>query len=148
MVESQQPLNTDELNLRPPLEGRQPFDATLKRVLAMLMAKSDSDLKFLKCSPTGVLAVCSNALADIFHVTAVGAAYEYVGDDEPCSEVIVIAYPTNAGLVWVRRDTIATVDNAFPLDALDQITLTLTNLNQLRLMIATNGEKAIVLYTR
>lgn len=147
-MEFNSPLNTPDVSLRPPLEGRQPFDAELKRTLAMCMGKNDSDMRLLRCSPSGVLTVSSNTLQDVFHVAAGSTAYEYQGDDIPCSEVMIMGHPDNTGRVWVRRDTTAGASNAWPLEKKESITITLNNLKELRLMIAVENEIAIVAYTR
>ena len=147
-MEFNSPLNTPDVSLRPPLEGRQPFDAELKRTLAMIMGKSDSDLRLLRCSPSGVLTVSSNTLQDIVHITATSGNFEYQGDDIPCSEVMIMAHPDNTGRIWVRRDSTAAVTNAWPLEKKESLTITLSNLSQLRLLIATNAEIAIIAYTR
>lgn len=148
MVEFQTPLNTPDIGIRPPLEGRQPFDVELKRTIAMIAGKSDSDMRLLKCSPSGVLTVCSNILQDIVHITGVGANYAYVGDAQQVSEVMIMGHPSNAALIWVTRDKVATVDNGWPLAKNDVLTLSLTNLSDLNILIVGAGEKAIIAYTR
>lgn len=148
MTELNSPISMPDISITPPLAGRQPFDADLKRTLAMLMGKCDSDMRLLRCSPSGVLTVSSNTLEDIFHVTATSAGFEYQGDDIPCSEVMIMAHPDNTGRVWVRRDTTAAVTNAWPLEKKESITITLSNLSQLRLLIANINEIAIIAHTR
>jgi len=148
MPEIKTPLTTPDIITKPPLDGKQQISTDIQQSLALLCGHFDSVRKMLTCLPSGVLCVASNVLADIFHVTATGDNFAYQGSDIPCSEVIIVGYPTNTGLVWVSRDTAAATTNAYPLDSLDHLKITLTNLNQLRLLIAKNTEKAIVLYTR
>lgn len=148
MLEIKTPLITPDITTKPPLDGKQQLSTEIQQSLALLCGHCDSMRKLLTCLPSGVLCVASNVLQDIIHVTATGTNFAYRGEDIPCSEVIVCAYPTNTGLVWVRRDTAAAITNAYPLDSLDHLKITLTNLNQLRLLVAVNGEKAIILYTR
>jgi len=148
MPEIKTPLITPDITTKPPLDGKQQISADIQQSLALLCGHFDSVRKMLTCLPSGVLCVASNVLADVIHVTATGTNFAYQGEDIPCSEVIIVGYPTNTGLVWVRRDTAAAITNAYPLDSLDHLKITLTNLNHLRLLIAVSGEKAIILYTR
>jgi len=147
MTEVKNPLNSTLIAGVIPLNGKSTVTPELQQVIALLAGLTNGQRKVLTCLPSGVLTVASNVLADIIHITATGTNFVYQGNDIPCSEVIIVAYPTNTGLVWFRRDTEATVNNAYPLDSLDHIKITLTNLKQLQLLIAVNGEKAIILYT-
>jgi hypothetical protein len=61
---------------------------------------------------------------------------------------MIMGHPDNTGRVWVECDTAALTTNGWPLAKGEWFVATLTNLNQLRLLIATTTEKAIIAYTR
>jgi len=120
----------------------------LTQTLALLTASDDIQRRVLKASESGVLNVCSARIQDIVHVTAVGDNDTWHGDNLKTTEVIVYGHPSNTGLVWVRTDKTATVNNAFPVAANTGISIPIDNLKNVHLLIEANGEKAIVLYTR
>lgn len=147
MGNSDTPVKMPELNLIPETERGIELDAGMKQVLAVLTAYCREERVVLKASPSGVLFTASSPLGDIFHVPASTGNFAYQGKNIACSEVLVMAYPTNASKIWVRTKTIATVDNAWPLDAYDVFSFTITNLNMLHILIVGNGEKAIIAYS-
>jgi len=141
------PMNIPELNLMPEPVGGIQLSDDMQQVLAMLTGYWHNKRVLLKATPSGVLFVTSPQLKDIIHVAATSGSFAYQGSNIECSEVLVLAHPDNTGRVWVRTNTAAAVTNALPLDKGDSIVLGITNLNMLRLLIVTNGEKAIVAYS-
>ena len=137
-----------DLPIDPSLPGQLPISEMVQQVLAMLVGSTQDATQFLKVSPSGILSVSSSRLKDIVHFTGVGANDTQQGPNVPCTEVLVMGHPLNTGTIWVRSDKIATVNNAWPLDKKEAISIVLDNLNQLQLLIETGGEKAIVAYTR
>lgn len=141
------PLTIPELDLKPEPTGGIQLSEDMQQVLSLLTAFWRNKRILLKATPSGVLFVTSPQIKDIFHVTATSGNFAYQGENIECSEVMVIGHLDNTGRVWVRTDVAATVNNAVPLDKGDTFVLGITNLNMLRLLIVTNGEKAIIAYT-
>lgn len=141
------PLTIPELNLTPEPSGAIKLSDDMQQTLSLLVGFWLNKRVVLKASPSGILFVTCPQIKDIFHVTATGANYTYQGDNTPCSEILVMGHPDNTGKVWVKPHATATVNNALPLAAGDVFGLSVTNLNMLNLLIETNGEKAIVVYT-
>lgn len=141
------PIAVPELNLMPEQQGGVQLTDDMQQTLALLTAFFLNKRVVLKASATGMLYVTSPPMKDVLHVTATGAAYTYQGDAIPCSECLVMGHPDNTGRVWVKPNATATVNNAIPLDKGDTVLVSITNLNQLNLLIATNGEKAIIVYS-
>ena len=141
------PMPCPELDLRPEPTGGIELTESMQQVLAALTGFWHNRRLLLKASPSGVLFVCSPQVKDIFHVTATAGNYTYQGDNVECSEVLIMGHPSNTGKVWVKPHGTATDANGWPLDKGDALTLGITNLNMLNLLIVTNGEKAIIVYT-
>jgi len=148
MPDINKPMDVPELKLAPPITGKLRLSEDMQQTLALLLGYGDNKRIMLRASESGILAVASRRIADIVHYTGVGANDEQVGGDIPCTEVIVTGHPDNIDLVWVRPDKTATTSNAWPLWAGDVVTFTLDKLNQLNMLIAGDGEKVIVGYTR
>jgi len=141
------PVKMPELNLIPESERGIELDKGMKQVMSLLTAFWQEQRVTLKCSPSGVLFVSSSQVGDIFHVPATTDNFEYQGSDISCSEVLVMAHPSNGNTIWVRPHKIATVDNAWPLLKYDVINLSITNLNMLHILIPVDTERAIIAYT-
>ena len=141
------PLRIPELDIKPEPTGGISLSENMQQVLSTLTGFWRNKRVLLKASPTGILMTTSPQLQDIYHETAIGVNDTFQGADIPCSEVMVMGHPDNTGKVWVRKGVTATVDNAWPLDANDAVSLTVTNLNQLQLLIVGDTEKAIIAYS-
>ena len=128
--------------------GKVELSSVLRTFIALLSGKSDSHGVVLSARPTGVLNVASARVQDIIHVTADENDYAYQGPNKQTTEVFVFGHPDNAGLIWARTDVAATVNNALPIEAKTGFVFPIDNLKQLRLLIKTDTEKAIILYTR
>jgi len=140
------PLPIPELDLRPVPEGGIELSKDMQQVLSALCGFWHNKRVLLKAAPDGILYVTSPRVRDMFHVTASQVNDTYVGSNIPCSTIMVMGHPSNTGKVWVKVGETATVDNAWPLDKGDVVGLGITNLRMLNLLIAINGEKAIILY--
>jgi len=141
------PVKMPELNLIPESERGIELDKGMKQVMSLLTAFWQEQRVTLKCSPSGVLFVSSSQVGDIFHVLATTDNFEYQGGDISCSEVLVMAHPSNGNTIWVRPHKIATVDNAWPLLKYDVVNLSITNLSMLHILIPVDTERAIIAYT-
>lgn len=140
------PMKVPELDLQPELTGGIELSDNMQQTLALVTAFWRNQRVVLRASPTGALFTTSPQLQDIFHATADEANYVYQGSNKPCSELLVMGHPDNNGKVWVRSHTVATVNNAWPLDAGEVIDLSVTNLNMLHLLIVEDTEIAIIAY--
>jgi len=141
------PLTIPELDLKPEPTGAIKLSDDMQQVLSLLAGFWLNKRILLKATPTGALFTTSPQLKDVFHVTAGSGDYAYQGSNISCSEVMIMAHPDNTGKVWVKPHATATVNNAWPLDKGDVVGLSISNLNMLNLLIAVNGEKAIIAYT-
>lgn len=140
------PMDVAELNIQPPLTGKTRLSEDMQQTLALLTAYGADRRRPLRCSESGVLNTASPRIKDIVHYTGSGANDTQTGGDLPCTECMVIAHPDNSSKVWVRPNSEASVNNAWPLDAKDVVSFTLDNLSQLNMLIVGDGEKVIVAY--
>lgn len=147
MGEIHNPLRIPELDIKPEPSGGMRISEDMQQVLSTLTGFWRNKRMLLKSSPSGILFTSSPQLEDMFHVTGAGANYTYQGENIECTEVLVMAHPDNASKVWVRPKQVATVNNAWPLDANDVVGITVTNLSMLHLLIVADGEKAIIAYS-
>lgn len=148
MGEINKPMGVGSLGIEPPISGKVRLSEDMQQTLALLTAYGDNERKVLRASESGVLNVASARIADIVHYTGVGANDTQEGGDIPCTEVLVMGHPDNTGVVWVRPDVTATVNNAWPLADGEVVSFTLDNLKQLNMLIVVAGEKVIVAYSR
>ena len=148
MAKIGKPLPIPDLDLMPKPEGGIELSKDMQQVLSCMTGFWQNQRMLLKASPTGILQTCSARLSDVVHYTGVGANDEQTGDDVPCTECLCMGHPDNAGAVWVRPDVVATVDNAWPLNAREAISITLDNLRQLNMLIVADGDKLIVAHSR
>ena len=147
MGEYNSPVKMPELNLTPESERGIKLDAGMKQVMSLLTAYWREQRVTLRATPSGALFTTNPQIKDIVHVLADETNYVYQGNDIACSEVMVMAHPSNGDTIWVRPHKIATVNNAWPLLKYDVMSFTITNLNMLHILIATNTERAIIAYT-
>lgn len=141
-------MDVSELNIQPPIEGKVRLSDDMTQTLALLTAMGADKRRPLRCSETGILNVTDPRIKDIEHYTGDEANYTAAGSDIPCSAVMVMGHPDNTGLVWVRPNKTATINNSWPLAAGEVVGFTLDNLSQLNGLIVVNGETIIVAYTR
>lgn len=141
-------MDVSELNIQPPIEGKVRLSDDMTQTLALLTAMGAYKRRPLRCSESGVLNVTDPRIKDIEHYTGSGANDTQTGTDTKCSAVIVMGHPDNNSNVWVRPNTTATVNNAWPLAKSEVVGFTLDNLKQLNMLIVGDGEKVIVAYTR
>lgn len=147
MSDINKPMSIPELNLKPPIDGKIRLSEDMQQVLSLLSAYNKGKRVLLKASESGVFNVTSARIKDTVHFTGVGANDTQTGDNVSCSEVLVMAHPDNTGIVWIRPDKTATVDNAWPLAAWDVKKFSIDNLSELNMLFVTDGDKAIVSYT-
>lgn len=148
MTAINKPMGLPELNLQPPIEGKVRLSEDIQQTLALLCAMGDAKRTLVKASESGVLNVCDAQIKDIVHYTGSGAGDHKTGDDVPCTQVMVMGHPENGDTVWVRPNEEAKANNAWPLEANDVVSFSLSNLSQLNMLIVGTNERVIVAYTR
>lgn len=141
------PLKCPQLHLQPETAQGLELSETMQQALALLTAFWQNQRVLLQGTPSGALFTCSSRYKDGFHVTASGDNDDYQGNDVKCSEVVVMGHPSNTGNVWCHGHSAATTAKSWPLAAGEVWKVTLTNLKQLHLLIETDTEKAIVMYS-
>lgn len=140
-------MDVAELNIKPPLTGKTRISDDMQQTLALLTALGADKRRPLRCSESGILNTCDPRIKDIVHLAGSGANDEITGADTPCSSCMVLGHPDNTGTVWVRPNTVASVNNAWPLEKNESVGFVLDNLSQLNALIVVDGEKIIVAYT-
>ncbi len=147
MQEVGTPLGIPELDIKGQPSAPLTLSDNIQQVLSTLCGFWKNKRTLLKSSPSGILFTASPQLEDIIHNTGSGANDTYQGGKQPCTEVIIMGHPDNTGKIWARTKEVATVNNAWPLDANDAISFTITNLNMLHILTVVDGEKAIIAYS-
>jgi len=147
MPDIRKPMGIDELNLKPPIDGKVRLSDDMQQTLALLTAMGVTGRKLMKCSESGVLYTGSAKVKGVWNKTGSGADDDLVGDDIACSECVVMANPDNPDKLWVKPYGVASVDDGVPLDAGDAVNFTVTNLNQIHVNVVADGDKVIVIYS-
>lgn len=148
MIEILIPFQVEGFKIKPEFTGRMRLSEDMQQTLAALTGYDTISRKLLKCSTSGILYTASPRIQDIIHVIADQDNYVYQGADLPVTEIMVMGHPTNTGLVYVKNDIAASADNGWPLAAKEVVGITLENLSNLHLFIASDTERAIVAYSR
>lgn len=148
MPDINKPMAIPDLNIKPPIDGKVRLSSDMQQTLALLVGYGNNQRKLLRSSESGILNVTSARIKDIVHYTGVGANDTQIGDNIPCTECLIMAHPDNTGVVWVRPDQTALTTNSWPLAVSDVVSFTLDNLNQLNMLMVTDGDAVIVGYSR
>lgn len=148
MAEILKSLPFEDLPVKPSLVGRPRISEDLQQTLALLSGWDGSSRRLVAVSPTGIMQVASPTAKGILNILANQASYVEQGGDISTTEVLVKAHPDNVGLVWVNVGIAATVNTGFPLEAGEWVVLSVNNLRSLHLFIASDTEKASVIYTK
>jgi len=128
--------------------GKLNISDAVQQTLALMAGSDGMQRKILRASETSVLNVTSPRSQDVLHVVGVGANDTWSGDYKLTTEALVLAHPDNAGRIWARTDVAATTGNAIPIDAGNGCIFPVDNLKNLFLMIETDADIAVILYTR
>lgn len=147
MSDINKPMDVPELKIDPPVAGKVRLSDDMQQTLALLTAMGADKRHALRCSESGVLNTTSARIRDIKHYTGVGVNDTQNGGDIECSECMVMGHPDNTGTIWVRPNTTATVNNAWPLAQGESVGFTLDNLKQLQMFMQYAGDEVIVAYT-
>ena len=140
------PLQCEQLKLTPEREGNIKLSEDMQQSLALLAGFSKNQRIIIESSPVGSLRTTSARIIDIKHFTADEADDTIQGDDVPCSEVMCMGHPGNAGKVWIRTLSTAQLTNSWPLGAGEVQNMSVDNLRDLRMLIVENGDILIVAY--
>jgi hypothetical protein len=142
----QTPLPIPELDLQPDLRGGQQLSDNIIQTLSALVGFWQNQRVLLKATPSGILQTTFPVIKDVVHITGSGASWTGVGDNIPCSEVLIMGHPSNTDLIWVKPYGVASATTGFPLLAYDVISIAITNLKYLNFLIIVASEKAIIAY--
>lgn len=140
------PLKIPQLNL-PDGEGRAlELSDDIQQVLSLLTGFSKNQRIILESSPVGALRTTSSRLIDVVHYTATSDNFVKEGDDVKCSEVLCMGHPNNSGLVWVKPFSTPTTTTGWPIGASQILQISVDNLRDLHMLIASDTETLIVAY--
>jgi len=134
--------------IRPDYVDKVRVSDDMQQTLALLCGFDGEGRRLLNIAQSGVLNVCQPRIQDIIHEQAAASPVNMTGDDIACTEVMLMGHPLNTGIVWVRADKVATVNNSWPLYAKDVTTYTIDNLKQLNFLMSVGSEKLIIAYSR
>lgn len=147
MFEIQTPFTIKGIPLKPELKGSQKVDETLIQTLSALMGFDGESRRLLSCSLAGSLHTLSPTAKGITNITGSGANDDITFSDTPTSELMIMANGSNTGDVWFNIGASADVDTGWPLDAGDNVVISLNNLRDLQMRIIISGDKVIILRT-
>jgi len=147
MFEIDRPFPVIGLPFKPELTGRPKVDEKLIMTIATLMGWDGEARRLLNCGVGGALQTIAPIAKAIVNVTGSGANDDKTFDDDPTSEVMIMADAANSGDIWVNVGASAAVDTGWPLDAGDVVILSINNMQQLQARIITSGDKLIILKT-
>lgn len=148
MSKIRKPMQIPDLNLWPPIEDTVRLSEDMQQTLAQLAGYDVNTRKLLRCSASGILSIASPRLIDIIHYERTALVNPTEGDNLPCTEVLVLGHPENAGTIWVRSSGTAGTTNSWPLAAGAVVGFSVDNMSQLKMHLPVVGEIAIVGYTR
>lgn len=135
------------MTVRPPLPPGAPLSDYVQQAIALLLGYTYGETVVLHASPAGVLYVAEPRVSDTFQWTAVGDAESHQGDDLQATQVLLVASPNNTDSIYVRTRTAATSVNSVVLGKGMSMTLSVENLNELRVLIAKTGDTLCVMYS-
>lgn len=138
----------DDLPTKPPIAGRPKVSDDLQQTLSTLVGWDKASRRLVYVSPSGVLFTSSPPVQGIINKVSTGATENVTFSDIPTTEIIVMANANNGGDIWVNIGGNGGVDTGFPLDAGDNLNISINNLKSLYLHIITSGDKAIIVYTK
>jgi len=142
------PFPFGDLPLKPELTGKIKVSEDVTQTLATLLGWDGSSRKLLRTAQSGIIQVTSPQMRRIYHETGSGAGDVITFGDIPTTEVMVRGHPDNGELLWVSIGETPTANNGWPLSANDNIVLSIDNLNRLQILVVTDGNKAIIAYTK
>ncbi len=148
MTEILKALTFDDLPMKPPLVGRPRISEDIQQTAALLVGWDGRTRRLVAVSPTGVIRVGSGQAAGVLDIEASGAGDTITPADTPTSEIMLRAYPTNIGSVFVNIGKAAAENTGYPLLAGEWISISVNNLNSLQLWIEKNLDQVAVIYTR
>lgn len=144
----QRPLPLQEMPVAPEITRPFIISDDLQQTLAMLFGYDGSGRRPIRCNNQGTLYVASPVVKDNTVITGSGADYQWCGDNENVSEVIIMADPGNGSNIYVKFDETATSANGWPLAAKDSLTITINNMARVNVLVVADGEKFHLLKTR
>ena len=147
MFEIRRPFPLKGMELKPEPSGVFKLEQNILQTLSALLAWDGEARRLLACSLSGSLNTISPQVKGIKNEASTGGNEVISFSDEPTSEVIVLANPSNGGDIWVDIDATPAVDGGYPLDAGDWLRLSINNLLSLKLFVVTSGDKAIIIHT-
>lgn len=142
------PFDIPELNTKPPMDTSPRVSDDIQQTLATLVGYDGVTRHLVRCTPRGLLQVVNPRIIGFLNISRTNGNYAYQGSNIPCSEIIVRADKDNSSLVWVNVFAVAGEDIGWPLSANEYITMTITNMQQLHLLIVGDAEKVVILYTQ
>lgn len=148
MAEILIPFRIEDLLLKPEMAGRIKLSEDMQQTLASLVGYNGVARRLLKCSDKGVLHTTTSRIDGIEQIKAFTAPYDWQGSDKKTTEVMIMGYPLNGALVWVKNDEPATLDNSWPLSAKEILSLTIDNLRNLYIHFTSLGDIALIAWTR
>jgi len=96
----------------------------------------------------GEVTMVDNGIAQPAIIITNGAAdANTVGAAHACKRVLIRAFTTNTGLVWLDFGAAAVENACYPLDTGDAISVPLTNTNLINCLFKVANEKVTVIYT-
>ncbi len=147
MFEFQRPFPINQIPMKPEFTGRVKLDETAIQTLAALFGWDGETRRLLTCSLNGSLHTVSPPIKAFKHKKAAAIPVVITCDDIPTTEVVVRGHPDNTGLVYVDINIDPTNATSWPLAANDAITLSINNLNNIRLLMVVGEESVILGYT-
>ena len=135
------------MGVRPPLPPGAPLSDYVQQALALLIAYTYGETVVLHASPAGVLYVAEPRVSDTYQWTAVGDAEAHQGSDIQATQILLVADPENVGDIYVRTRTAASATNSVVLGKGMSMTLSVENLNELRVLIEKTGDTLCVMYS-
>lgn len=147
MAEIQIPFPLKDIPVKPEMTGRLKIDAVMIQTLASLCGWDGEARRLLTCSLSGSLQVTSPPVKAVINKATSDPNEHITFSDIPTTEVMILARHTNTGDVWVNTGAAAGVDTGWPLAAGDSLKVSVNNLQDLRLIVVTSGDKVIIVYT-
>jgi len=147
MFEIQIPFKIKGVKFKPEQTGMIKVDEVMIQTIASLCGWDGEARRLLTCALGGALNITSPRVDGITNKTSSGAAEDMTFTDQPTTEIMIMAHPTNTGDVWVNLDTVAAVDTGWYLDAGDYVVISINNMSRLNLHVVTTGDKVAILRT-
>ncbi len=147
MFEIEIPFKIKGVKFKPEQTGMIKVDEVMIQTIASLCGWDGEARRLLTCALGGALHTVTPQVDAIINKVSTDPAEDITFTDQPTTEVMIMAHPTNSGDVWVNLDAVAAVDTGWYLDAGDYVQFSINNMKRLNIHVVTAWDMVAIIRT-